>query len=254
MTRRWIILAALGLFVPFAGVAGYWTYLGYFSTDPFVSVPATRKPGPSRKGVVAVILSGDMGFKIGMGPKVAARLAQDGIPVVGVNSLTYFRHKRTPDEAAALIEDAMARALAMEPDGAVRRVVVIGQSFGADMVNVGSPALTPEWRARVLTTELVVPTDTINFRASPAELLHWDAPDASAIPTGRALGWVPTVCIYGREETESLCPHLHQRDVTVVRLPGDHFLNKDVDAVHAALLAGIDRALAARPSNKETGR
>jgi len=246
LRRRWIIPAAISLLLlPLLGVTGYWAWLGYFSSDPFVAVPATRAPIPARKGVVAVILSGDMGIRIGMGPKVAARLAQDGIPVVGVNSLTYFRQKRTPCEAAALIEEAMRRALAMAPGGPVRRVALIGQSFGADMVNVGSPKLAPEWRDRVLTTELVVPTNTINFRASPAELLNWTRPDASALPSGRALGWVPTVCIYGREEAESLCPHLHQAGVQVVALPGGHFLNKDVNAVHAALLKGIDEALSA---------
>lgn len=246
MTRRWILIAASVLLAPLAGVVGYWGHLGYFSADPFEVVAATSPPAASRKGVVAVILSGDMGFKIGMGPKLAARLADDGIPVVGVNSLTYFRRKRDADQAAVLIETAMRMAMSTEPAaGTDRRVVIIGQSFGADMVNAGSEALPPAWRKRVLATELVVPTDTINFRASPAELLNWEAPDASAVPSGHALGWVPTVCIYGREETESLCPHLvHQAGVQVEPLPGGHFLNKDVNAVHAAVLQGIDNALA----------
>lgn len=248
MTRRWLIASAFVLLAPLAAVVGYWGHLGYFSTDPFVVVPASAPPASSRKGVVAVILSGDMGFKIGMGPKLAARLAQDGIPVIGVNSLTYFRQKRTAGEAAALIEKAMQMAMAMEPPaGNNRRVAVIGQSFGADMVNAGSQVLPAVWREKVLATELVVPTDTINFRASPAELLNWAAPDASALPSGHALGWVPTVCVYGREETESLCPHLvHQAGVRIVPLPGGHFLNKDVNAVHAAVLGGIDDALASQ--------
>jgi hypothetical protein len=66
--RRWIIPAAIALLLPLLGVTGYWAHLGYFSSDPFVTVPAVRAPIPARKGVVAVILSGDMGFRIGMGP------------------------------------------------------------------------------------------------------------------------------------------------------------------------------------------
>lgn len=245
---RWRLALAAVLLLPVLAFGGYWAYLGYFGGQVFVPVAAQGSPVPARRGVVAVLLSGDMGFNVGMGPRVAERLARDGIPVVGVNSLAYFRHKRTPAQAGALIEDAMARARAMAPAGeAERRIVVIGQSFGADMVNVGSPTLAPQWRRRILATLLVVPTDTIDLQASPAEMMGWVRPDASAIPTARRLGWVPTWCIYGRKETESLCPHVvHQPGVRTVALPGGHTLDWDVDAVHAVVIGGIDAALAAR--------
>lgn len=253
MNRRPLLVCVLALLAAllavFMGLAAYWAHLGYFGGPVFVPVPASGAPDPSRRGLVAVIVSGDMGFKVGMGPKLAERFSREGIPVVGVNSLAYFRHKRTAPEAGSLIEQAMGKALALSPTAAAsasqRRVVVIGQSFGGDMVNVGSRFLSPEWRQRVLAIELVVPTDTIDFRASPAELLDLEAPDESAIPPGRKLGWVPTLCVYGREETESLCPHLlGQTNVNVVSLPGGHKLNQDVNAVFSILMMNLEAAWA----------
>ncbi|MBY8822607.1 virulence factor [Sphingomonas colocasiae] len=234
--RGRLALGLLGLLV--AALFGFAVHIGYFGGPVFTDVPATSPAAPGRGGVAAVILSGDMGFKVGMGPRIARRLAADGIPVVGVNSLAYFRHERTPDEVAALVASAARRALAF---GHARRLVLIGQSFGADMLHVGLTRLSPDLRARVRLVALVVPTDTLFFRASPSELFNWAKPDALALPTARALTWVPVVCIHGEDETESLCPLLGQPNVRSVALPGGHPLDGDVDAVHRVLAATIDR-------------
>lgn len=240
--RRSLRNAITAVVLGASSLALYLGYLGYFGGAIFVPVTASQPARGERAGLVAVVLSGDMGFEVGMGPKLAARLAHDGIPVIGVNSLVYFRQKRSAGEAAGLIREAVDRALGRSTVKAGRRVILIGQSFGADMINVASPMLPRRTRGEILLTALVVPTDTINFRASPEELFNWEAPDASALPTGRALGWVPTLCIYGREETDSLCPHLRQPGVHRIALPGGHALHGDADAVYARLIAEIDAA------------
>ncbi|MGV3482568.1 MAG: AcvB/VirJ family lysyl-phosphatidylglycerol hydrolase [Sphingobium sp.] len=241
--RSRLALGLLGLLV--AALFGFAVHIGYFGGPVFTDVPATASAVPGRGGVAAVILSGDMGFKVGMGPRIARRLAADGIPVVGVNSLTYFRRERTPDEVSALVASAARRALAF---GHARRLVMIGQSFGADMLHVGLTRLPPDLRARVRLVALVVPTDTLIFRASPSELFNWAKPDALALPTAQALTWVPVVCIHGEEETESLCPLLGQANVRSVALPGGHPLDGDVDAVHRVLTAMIDRTFRRNPN------
>ncbi|OHT20339.1 AcvB/VirJ family lysyl-phosphatidylglycerol hydrolase [Edaphosphingomonas haloaromaticamans] len=220
------LLAALAAFAIWLG------YIGYFGGPVFFELPAEKPSPPELRGTVAVILSGDMGFRIGMGPRIAKRLAADGIPVLGVSSLTYFRHERSPVEAAALLDAAAGRALAF---GHADRLILIGQSFGADMLHVGLVDMPPALRAKVAMVGLVVPTDSLIFRASPSELFNWTPPDAPALPTARALDWVPAVCIQGREEEDSLCPHLDQPNMRRLVLPGGHPLHRDVDALHAAL-------------------
>lgn len=235
---RWLTGAFLAMSALFAV---FLAHIGYFGGAVFVPVPPTASPHPAERGIVAVLLSGDMGFKVGMGPRIARRLVDEGIPVIGVNSLAYYRTRRSPAENEALIAAAVRRALALP---GARRVVLIGQSFGADMLQAGLVALPPDLRERVALVALIVPMDTIVYRASPAELFDVAPPDADALATARRLDWVPVLCIYGQLETDSLCPRLAMSNVERVALPGGHPLRRDVAAVHAVLALTIRQAVA----------
>jgi type IV secretory pathway VirJ component len=222
MKHRYRLAVALCLMA----LLGYFTWLGYFARDPFVTImPEKRAPA----GIAAIVMSGDMGFKVGMGRQIARRLSDDGIPVIGVNSLTYFRSRRTATEATALVEDVIRRASALTHS---HRVILIGQSFGADMLHVGLAGLPPAYRARVAMVALVVPGATVEYRASPGEMFTFLMREDNALPTGRALNGFPVLCIFGEQERSSLCPLLWQRNVHAVALPGGHPLHYDADAVY----------------------
>ncbi len=205
------------------GAVGYLAYIGYYSSEIYRVEPARRAPPARLAGTVAVFLSGDSGLKAGMATTVVATLAERGIPVLGVNSLTAFKNGRSPAETRTLVADATRRALEMP---GARQVVLIGQSFGADMLQYGVSALPGDLRPRVAQVILTVPGDTVLFTASPGGLLD-GAPDGPALPSASRIGWVPVLCVYGREEETSLCPLLHAANVRVVPLPGGHYLHHD---------------------------
>jgi type IV secretory pathway VirJ component len=229
-----ITLAALALLL--AAFTGFLGYIGYLGGPVYYEVAPTRPTPPAARGLAVVLISGDMGFKIGMGPQIARRFAADGVPVVGVSSLAYFRHQRTPAEVQALVAEAARRALAF---GHADRLVMIGQSFGADMMHVGLTGLPADLRAKVKIVELVVPTDTVFYRASPSEMFSWTKPDAMALPTGRRLTWVPALCVQGAEEKDSLCPQLTQPNMRRVALPGGHALRWDADGLYRTLRGAV---------------
>jgi len=239
-----MVIASLltGLALIGAALTGYWAWLGYFGGELYVPVRARKAPSPAHAGLAAVILSGDMGFKTGMGREIGDRLAAEGIPVLGVNSLVYFRERRSPVEVRALVGDAIRRGLAF---GHARRLLLIGQSYGADMVHVGLADLSPDLRSKIALVALVVPTRTVMYRASPAEMLDLVPPDAAAIDTGRRLDWVPLLCIHGREEKDSLCPLLRQSNVRDVAMPGGHPLRRDADGLFRHLMESVDALPAA---------
>ncbi|HTN13166.1 MAG TPA: AcvB/VirJ family lysyl-phosphatidylglycerol hydrolase, partial [Sphingomonadaceae bacterium] len=230
MKKAHSLLIALAIIC--AGLGGFAAYLGYFGGRLFVPLEAREGPAPLKRDVAAVVLSGDMGFNIGMSRQIAERLTRDGIPVIGVNSLVYFRHRRSPAEATQLLRMAIGKALRF---GHARKVLLIGQSYGADMTHVGLAGMNPAERAHIAMVALIVPTDNVIMRASPAELLELVDADADALTTARKLTWAPTLCFYGREERNSLCPALKAGNVRITALPGGHPLHHDPDALYRHL-------------------
>ena len=235
MARR-LLLAVGALFATLLiGGVGYTAYLGWFGGPVFRLLPAAAPPPPAERGMAAVFLSGDSGFNVGMGPRVAQAIAARGMPVLEVNSLTAFARRRTPAEGRALIVAATRRALALP---GTRRVVLIGQSFGADMLQYGAAGMPAALRPRVARVILAVPGDTLLFKATPGGFLD-GAPDRSALPSARAIDWVPVTCIHGATEAHSLCPLLHAPNVRTVTLPGDHYLHHDARALADAIFAAM---------------
>jgi type IV secretory pathway VirJ component len=205
--------------------------LHLFGSKPYLIYPAHNRRIP----VAAVLLSGDIGFRGGMSAHVAMALADRGMTVVGVSSPVVFALHRTQAEAVGIVEQAIRTA--MRVSGAPR-VVLVGQSFGADIVATAAPHLPPDLLAHVAAIDVMVPSRDVYFRADPVGFAYWGAADAHPAAALKALRGPPIICIYGVEEPDSLCPQLVGR-AQIIALPGNHYLHHDpvrlVDAVMGAL-------------------
>src|SRR4051794_5746675 len=219
-----------------AALLGLFAAVGWFGGPLFTFVPARAAPAPAVHDVAAVLLSGDMGFHIGMAGAVASKLAAAGIPVVGVNSLTFFRTRRSPAETARLLATAISRALYLTHRP---RILLVGQSYGADVLPIGYAGVAAPLRARVTLLALVVPGERVALQASPADVLPVSAPSRDALPAAARLGATRTLCVFGAEQRDSLCARLHLPNLTRIALPGGHYLHRDSGAVARALLAGL---------------
>ncbi|GAA4218770.1 hypothetical protein GCM10022253_19790 [Sphingomonas endophytica] len=222
-------LAALMLLI--TGGVGY---LGYFGGPVLRAFPATAPAPHGAQGTQVLFLSGDMGLNAGMAPRVIAALNAGGLSVLGFNSLTAFGTRRTPAEAVAIVAAAISRA---ERNPGTTRVVLIGQSFGADMLQYASAHLPHALRPAVARVILLVPGNTLLFKASPGGVLD-GAPDAPALPSARRIDWTPLTCIQGAAESHSLCPLLRGPNMRRIALPGGHFMNYDVSLI-ARTLRGV---------------
>lgn len=237
--RRWRLAGAAALGIV-ALLAALLVYLGAFGGEVYDDLGPLRAQRASAPETAVVLLSGDLGFRFGLGPDVAMRLGRAGLPVTGVNSLVVFRKPHTPAQIADFLAETMRRTLARTK---AKRLVMIGQSFGADMLHVGLARLPEDLRRRIALVILVVPTDTVYYRISLGETYGWRRPDAMAIDTARGIDWVPLLCVQGVEEKDSLCPLLRQPNAERVALPGGHPLHRDADAVARVLLRKIDATL-----------
>ena len=219
------------------GVGGL-AWAGYWDTDVFTDVPAAAVTGPKSARVAIVYVSGDVGFKVALGGMLAKRFADRGVPVVAINSLGFFRKQRSVADVAGLILEATARAKALAGSD---RVVLVGHSLGADVLQAALAALPPAQRTAIAEVVLIVPTKGLYLRISPQEMLDIGAPDAPTLGTLQSLDWVPVTCIYGLEEDDSPCPLLRGPNVVRVGLPGGHAMHWDVAAIAANTLHTVDK-------------
>lgn len=232
----WRKYMALALIASLMAGAAYCLRLGYPCGQTFTIVPATAAPDARARGTVALLLSGDMGFNIGMGPRIARQLAAQGISVLAVNSLSAFSRRQTQGDAQAFMVAAIRRALALR---GAKRVMLIGHSFGGNMALAGLRDLPAGLRAQLSGIAMIVPADTMLYRASPDSILAFGRNDGPAMPFARSLNWAPVLCVYGVQEKHSLCPLWHAANVHVAALPGAHSLNHDAPLVAATVLRAL---------------
>ena len=152
----------------------------------------------------ALLMTGDGGWA-GLDQELAARLAERGVPTVGLNSLKYFWSERTPEQTAADVARLLRHYFA---DWAKQRVLLIGYSFGADTLPFVVNRLPPDLRARVVSVSLLGIDSNASFEIRIEEWVTSEGGGPPTRPELAALAPTPVLCIYGEGERDSICPSL----------------------------------------------
>lgn len=201
---------------------------------PLVEVPAAS---PTHGDTMAVILTGDGGWA-GLDRSVAAKLSERGVPVVGFDSLSYFWNARTPDETAKDVEAVIRH---YQAQWHARKVLLIGYSFGADVMPFVVHRLSPDTLASVPLMTMIVPSRSATFEFHIAEWAGIDMDEGlPTLPEMQSLHDMKTLCIYSTEEHDSLCPALHSSNVRSLALPGGHHIGGDYDRLANEILSSAD--------------
>jgi type IV secretory pathway VirJ component len=174
--------------------------------------------GPAQE--FALLLTGDGGWA-GLDQELAARLAANGVSTVALNSLKYFWTPRTPEQTAQDVARVLRHYFAAWN---AQRVLMIGYSFGADVLPFVVNRLPPDLRARVASVSLLGIDAQASFEVHVAEWVGGDEGGAPTRPELAAITAVPVLCIYGEGETDSICPQMPPGTVTRERIgEGHHF-------------------------------
>jgi type IV secretory pathway VirJ component len=201
---------------------------------PLVEVPATAAAATDVADEFAVILTGDGGWA-GLDQDVAGALAARGVPVVGLSTLKYFWTARTPDVAAADLARIIERYSAAWKRP---KVLLIGYSFGADVLPFLYTRLPATLRDSVRSVNLLALSDTATFEFHVADWIPGS--DDSGRPTAPEVARMrgaTVVCLYGAEETDSPCPKVAGPGVSAVPLAGGHHFGGDYGELAAQILA-----------------
>ena len=198
---------------------------------PIVELPVAA---PGRRFVV--LLSGDGGWA-GIDKSLGAAFAAQGVPVAGFDSLRYFWSVRTPAELAADL-DRIIRFYAARWGRS--EVVLVGYSQGADVLPFAINRLPPSTRESVRLTALLGLGQKASFEF---HLANWIGPsgDLPIAPEATKLAAADTLCVYGEDEKDSLCPELAPAHAQTIPLAGGHHFGGEYGALAARILEATPR-------------
>jgi type IV secretory pathway VirJ component len=201
---------------------------------PIVEVPAA-KPGP----LFAVVYSGDGGWR-DLDKQIAGELAAHGVPVVGVDSLRYFWHEKTPDRVARDLAEILRR---YGERWQAKRALLVGYSFGACVLPFAVNRLPERERAQVALVSLLGLESRAVFEI---EVSAWfgsrPGPEGTPVlPELERLDLSRLQCFYGEEEEDTLCPRPELARAEIVRTTGGHHFDGDYVALAKRILAGAER-------------
>jgi type IV secretory pathway VirJ component len=205
------------------------------SESSLKDLPLVELPAAGEKESLAVIVSGDGGWA-SLDRDVGNYLSGIGIPVVGLNSLRYFWSARTPEEISRDLNRVLSCYLNAWNK---KRAVLIGYSFGADVLPFMASRLPPETLDRVSGLVLLGPSMTAKFEF---HLTDWIGGSGSkkgepVLPEVEKIAGTKILCMAGAEEADSLCLKLDRRKFRVEILSGGHHFGGEYERI-GRLIAG----------------
>jgi type IV secretory pathway VirJ component len=180
-----------------------------------------------------LLLTGDGGWA-GLDQELAARLAAGGLPTVGLNSLKYFWTQRSPDQTSRDVARVMRHYLSAWNK---QKVLLVGYSFGADVLPFVVNRLPQELRARIASVNLLGIDAHASFEISIADWVGNDESGPRTQPEVTALGQVPVLCIYGEGEADSICPGLPAGTIVRAQVGHGHHFSGDYAGLADRILA-----------------
>lgn len=206
-----------------------------------LGLPLTELAATPKFDTMAIFYSGDGGWR-DIDSQIGAYLQTQGVPVVGVDALRYFWKKK---DQATTAKD-MGRIIdAYRKKWKVRNVLLLGYSFGANVIPSAYDVLTPRQKASVRFMSLLALTKSVDYEIS---VTGWLGAEGS-YQGGTTLDAVAKVdpklvqCVYGTGDREAACKDLKDKGIEVMELPGDHHFDNDYDRVSEIILDGLRKRL-----------
>jgi type IV secretory pathway VirJ component len=206
------------------------------------SLPLVELPASHPSTMLAVVISGDGGWH-DLDQTIARNLQEWGVSVVGIDSLHYFWRRKTPEQTASAVSRIIRK---YGTRWHATSVALIGYSFGAGVLPFVYNRLPPQQRDKITLMSLLGFDSAADFEIKITGWLGMP-PSAAALPVAPEIDKVPpslVQCFYGEDETDSFCPELAKRQMTVIRTSGGHHFGNDYTHLAHVILDGWRRRMA----------
>jgi type IV secretory pathway VirJ component len=197
---------------------------------PLVEVAANE----SGKKTLAVHLTGDGGWGV-TDEGIARILANNGVPVVALNSLKYFWKRRTREEAAQDLERILRHYLVAWKK---ETVAAIGYSLGADVLPFMINRLPEDIRSKISSITFLGPSPKVDFQFHLTDWLggHPGKNALLVLPEVEKLYGIPILCFCGEDDKECLCHDVDKSRVKVISLQARHRFGRNFEPIADAIL------------------
>ena len=193
-------------------------------------------PGRPGADTLVFLYSGDGGWR-DLDRQIAEQMAAQGRPVVGIDSLRYFWHRRGPEEGAADLAGWMRH---YREAWGVRRFALIGYSFGADVLPAFYNRLGADDQAAVDAVALLALARSGSFEIEVQGWLGQDGHEAATGPELLRLPAAKVLCVYGAEERADSGCTLPGAPGERLETAGGHHFDGDYPALGRRLMQAID--------------
>ena len=201
-----------------------------------LDLPLIELPTAGKDDRLAIIYSGDGGWA-DIDRQLGEELSKRGVAVVGVDSLKYFWRRKDPIAAAEDLERIIAHYSAA---WGKKRIVLVGYSFGADVLPFLWSNLSTASRAKVSHMALLAMSADASFEITVGGWVGVEPSEAEATgPAVKLVSGTHVFCVQAGEDTDDPCPTL---DIDALKLPGDHHFDRDYKK-----LAGLILTRSAKP-------
>jgi type IV secretory pathway VirJ component len=192
------------------------------NTDYVKNLPIviTNTKQQNKDAPIALFISGDGGW-YSFEQSIADKLANNGVPTIGLDSKKYFWKRRTPEGTAS----DMIKALNFySKEWGRERFLLIGYSLGAEIVPFITSRLPGEMKTKVTLTVLLSPETNTDFEIHVSNMLGIGNRQNTFQVMDEIIKTqvVPTLIILGEAEKTQIPELLTGTAVTIKRIPGNH--------------------------------
>lgn len=206
-----------------------------------LGLPLTELATKPTMDTMAVFYSGDGGWR-DIDSEIGGYFQAHGIPTVGLDALRYFWSKK---DQATTAKDLARIIEAYRKKWKVKNVLLVGYSFGADVLPSAYDLLPAADKAAIKQMTLLALTKSVDYEISVS---GWFGAEGK-YQGGTTLDAVAKIdprlvqCVYGTGDGDAVCSQLKAKGIDVVELPGDHHFNDDYDKVSEVILDALRKRL-----------
>lgn len=179
-------------------------------------------------------ITGDGGFN-DFSTDLSKNLNASGSPVSALSAKSYFWDKKTPIGTATDISIYLRQQFAKRKD---QRLVLIGYSFGADVMPFVVNRLPDDLRKKLVSVILLSPTTSTDFEVHWADLMGVKRKRNMDVVAEINKMQVPKfITLFGEKEDDFPVKQITAKNHTNISMPGGHHFGGNADELAKTLLS-----------------